>query len=148
MGKQLYIVIIIMIVCSSCTGRNPRQIAITQDIDYEMTCETLMDELRYIEQEVKRISPGLSTAGKNTAFIFGGLFFFPAIFLIDIKGGEKYEYEGFRLRYEHLLILGREKGCIGIADKYSMPALYDKIKSINAPTKHNMMGSVNKFLKK
>ena len=106
--KSLKILIILLVlVVGGCpsAGRDPNPIATHFPGDEERSCEALKLEFDQIETEMKLLKPKINKFGTN---LFWFLLWAP---LMDVKDAEKIEYDAFQRRYNHLLIIARDKDC-------------------------------------
>ena len=96
-----------------CGGREANPVDCMTYHDREMSCASILDEKREVEDKISKLKPRSSKTGKNVACVAGSLLFLPALCFMDLKNAEKTELEAYQRRYRHLDRLYRDKGCDG-----------------------------------
>lgn len=94
-----------------CAGRPPNPVMIHQYGDERKSCQSLEQEMVFIEDEIHRLVPQTEKTGKNVALGITGFFFIVPLFFMDLSKAEQIEVDAYRQRYNHLLIIAGEKDC-------------------------------------
>ena len=114
--RSYYLVVLVIVssfILPSCASKTPRNVMIQQYGDDSKSCKALELELNQTQQEMSRIlGEQNSTSGTNAALAVAGAFlFWPALFFMDLSDSEEQEYDSYRLRYNHLLVIATDKEC-------------------------------------
>ena len=111
MKEVISIVLACSVFLAGCAGHTANPVAIFQMGDEEKSCEMLRAEMYQIQSEIARLIPKSDKTGRNIACAATGLIFIVPLFFMDLKQGEKIEIEAYRQRYNHLMLMAKEKGC-------------------------------------
>lgn len=108
--------IVSLIVCSSlvltsCGGRTPAPVMVSQYGDSEKSCKALEFEMGTVQAEINRLLPETSKTGKNVVLGVAGAFLLVPWFFMDFTNAEQAEYEAYRQRYNNLAALAISKNC-------------------------------------
>ena len=88
---------------SACAGRAPAPVAVIQPIDDTMTCDSLRAEVSANNDRVTALgSESGAKVAQNVAAVAVGLFFFPALFLMDTQGAAGIDERSLRSRNDYL----------------------------------------------
>lgn len=104
-------ILILSSILASCGGRAPNPVMIHQYGDEQKSCKALEHEIRFIEQEIRRMIPQTKKTAKNVGLGVAGYFLLVPLFFMDFSDAEKIEIDALRQRYNHLVILAEDKGC-------------------------------------
>ncbi|MRI34446.1 hypothetical protein EOPP23_15765 [Endozoicomonas sp. OPT23] len=96
---------------AGCAGRSAKPVQVQQADDAFRTCQSIEQEIHFIETEINRLIPKTEKTGKNVGLGVAGMFFFPAWFFMDLSAAEQKEINAYRDRYNVLLRLASEKHC-------------------------------------
>jgi hypothetical protein len=99
------------IVLSGCAGRSAHPVMVYQHEDETRSCETLGRELDLIEEKVAQLLPQTDKADKNTKLGVAGIFLLVPFFFMDLSKAEQIEVNALIKRYNHLIDIGKAKGC-------------------------------------
>lgn len=95
----------------ACAGRTAYPITVHQMDDAHQSCAFLRNEIKNIETEIQRLVPQTDKTGKNVAVGIVGLVVWPAWLFMDLSSAEKEELHAYRMRYDHLISIYKEKNC-------------------------------------
>ena len=94
-----------LIFLTGCAGRDPNPIALKMPGDADMSCNDLQTEMAKLRDDMKVLKPKTNKFWTNTLWL-------PiSALMMDIKDAEKKEYNAMQRRYNHLLIIAKEKSC-------------------------------------
>ena len=96
---------------TSCAGRDPRPIQISQIGDRDKLCSTLETEMEYLEEDILERLPDVSKTGSNTGLGVAGVFLIVPWFFMDFSEADEIEVSALIQRYNHLLITAQDKSC-------------------------------------
>lgn len=99
------------ILLTSCAGREPRPIQISQIGDRDKSCDTLEAEMGFLEKDILERVPNSSNTGSNTALGVAGAFLIVPLFFMDFSEADEIEVSALIQRYNHLLITAQDKSC-------------------------------------
>jgi hypothetical protein len=99
------------ILLTSCAGRDPRPIQISQVGDRDKSCSTLETEMEYIDKDILERFPDASKTGSNTGLGVAGVFLIVPWFFMDFSEADEIEVSALIERYNHLLITAKDKSC-------------------------------------
>ena len=111
MKNALTVLLIMAVFFAGCAGREANLVQVRQLGDEQKTCDALLAEMYYVENEISRLLPKSDKTGKNIALGATGIIFIIPLFFMDLKQGEKKEIEAYRQRYNHLLMITQLKDC-------------------------------------
>lgn len=101
----------ISIAIVGCGGREAYPIECVRHYDKDMSCESIVDEMKELEGKISKLGTKSSKTGRNVACAAGAVLFLPALCFMDLKNAEKTELEAYQSRYNHLSRLYRDKSC-------------------------------------
>ena len=101
----------VLVVLIGCAGRAPNPVMIQQYGDGKKSCQALEQDMAFIQGEIQRLLPETEKTGTNTALGITGFFLIVPLFFMDLTQSEQIEVNAFRQRYNHLLIIARDKEC-------------------------------------
>jgi hypothetical protein len=132
MKKYISLYTMMFILLTSCAGKTPNPIMVSQYGDEQKSCEALKYEMIAIQGNIQAILPKTEKTGKNVALGVAGAFFLVPWFFMDFSSAEQTEYEAYRNRYNHLAAIAITKKC-GVEKKNYLSAeelrkIYDKQK--------------------
>lgn len=116
MKKYFSLLAIMVVLLSSCGGKTPNPVMISQYGDEQKSCEALKYEMVSIQGQMQAILPKTEKTGKNVALGVAGAFFLIPWLFMDFSSAEQNEYEAYRNRYNHLAAIAITKQC-GIEKK-------------------------------
>ena len=111
MDKFLCTSLSIMIFIAGCGGRQPNPISTYMPNDEKRSCDALATEMKHVHDEIENILPKTSKFSSNALCVAGGCLVIVPFFFMNLKEAEKVEFEAYRRRYNHLLVLAVEKDC-------------------------------------
>lgn len=109
--KKGIAVIITVTLLVGCAGRAANPVMVQQYGDDSKSCSRLENEMMFVEGEITRLVPQTEKTGKNVALGVTGFFFIVPLFFMDLSQAEQQEVNAFRQRYNHLLLIARDKSC-------------------------------------
>ena len=130
--KIILFFITFTLLVSGCAGRAANPVMIQQYGDGSKSCATLENEMMFIQGEISRLVPQTEKTGKNVALGVTGFFLIVPLFFMDLSKAEQQEVNAYRQRYNHLLLLAREKNC-GVEA--------EEIQDFNKPAKNTSANS-------
>jgi hypothetical protein len=96
---------------AACAGREANPVSEYRPGDDEKSCQRLQSEIEQIDAEIRAMLPDTDKTGQNVALGVAGAFLIVPWFFMDFSEAEKIEVKALRRRYNHLVLLGREKDC-------------------------------------
>lgn len=130
--KELLGVLLILLLFSSCGGRTANPIQVTKISDGNLSCVQLINEITYIDQEVRKLTKTADKQPKNVALLTAGAFFIVPYFFVDLQEAEKQEINALRARYFHLTRLARNQNCAGFSPISKEKNLESLLKNIDS----------------
>ena len=109
--SRLWIMITVVTFVVGCAGRTANPVMVQQYGDDKKSCDHLENEMQFIEGEINRLIPQTEKTGKNVALGVTGFFFIVPLFFMDLSKAEQQEVDAYRKRYNHLLLVSRDKNC-------------------------------------
>ncbi len=103
--------IAVLALLSACGGRSANPVAPYQPGDENRSCEGLQSEISRNEQEIAKLLPYESAAGKNTALGVSGFFFIVPLFFMDFKDAEGMEITALKRRNSTLREVAAKNQC-------------------------------------
>lgn len=111
MQKIICAILAGIMLITGCAGREANTIQVRQLGDEQKTCDELLAEMNFAENEISRLMPKSDKTGKNIALGATGIIFIVPLFFMDLKQGERKEIEAYRARYNRLLTITQLKDC-------------------------------------
>lgn len=99
------------LIVHGCGGRTANPVMAQQYGDEKKGCAALEREMIGIQQEITRLTPKTSKAGKNTALGVTGVLFIVPLFFMDLSHAEQEEINAYIRRYNHLASIAADKKC-------------------------------------
>lgn len=102
-----------ILLMSGCAGRQAYPVQISQNGDYNKSCDNLRRDLTDLQYQVRQKS-GQTSSGdsKDTVLLATGvLLFWPALFFMDLSNADRVELEAMQSRYNHLTNIYNSKNC-------------------------------------
>jgi len=125
-----------ILVLTACGGRTPQPVMVTQFGDQEKSCEALVYDIQYTENEIQRLLPKTDKTGQNVALGVAGWFLLVPWFFMDFKNAEATEYQALRQRHQHLTSIAMSKRCSVSVNSYpsmeEMRSEYERQKASNS----------------
>ncbi len=100
-----------ILITTSCAGRDPNPVMVSQFSDSKKSCRALEHELSNIKGEMAILLPKRDKTAQNVVLGVAGWFLLVPWFFMDFKGAEAQEYNALRQRYQHLSSLAVDKNC-------------------------------------
>lgn len=107
---------LILALLSSCGGRTPAPVKVTNASDSLLSCNQIAAEINLIDMQAQRLGGKSNKQPKNIGLTAAGYFFIVPFFFIDLKEAEKVELNALRARYFHLTRLASNNKCSGFSD--------------------------------
>ena len=105
-------IIVLLSFLSGCGGRVANLVSSAQYGDEKKSCESLQFEMSATQDQINRLIPQTKKTGKNVLLGVVGWFLIVPWFFMDLSRAEQEEIDALRLRYNHLVIVATDKGCL------------------------------------
>lgn len=105
-------ILAIALALGACAGRPPALVAVVQPQDRALDCTQVSAEIAANDVKIRNL--GSEEGGKvaqNVAAGVVGLFFFPALFLMDVQGTASKETAALQSRNQYLGTVAAQKNC-------------------------------------
>ena len=111
--KRIAVVLLCLIFLSvGCAGRNPVLIPVSNDTDYNMTCDELRTDIKTNEDTImEKYYVGKKATSNTVAAAITGYFIIIPFLFMDLKKAEYKEMGNLQERRNHLIKVGQEKKC-------------------------------------
>ena len=125
-GYKFAALVVIVLLLVNCGGRAAYPIMAQEPSDHKKSCKTLIIEIVQIQGEIHKLIPQTHKTGRNILFAAAGWFLIFPFSYMDFSKAEQVEIEALIQRYNHLIMVGKEKNC-GF-DENTFPEFDKKIK--------------------
>ena len=112
MKTCILFVLSLILLSYGCAGREGNPVPIYRQGDENLSCEELQAEILQLQSEMENLLPATK---KETGNMICSLTLPTAVFM-DLKQGEKMEYEAMQRRHNRLLKFAAKKECFGKDD--------------------------------
>ena len=142
-SRTLALILVPIMLLTSCAGRTPNPIAIYQPGDNSLNCEALQIQMGYCEQQRAALAPHADKTGSNIVLGVLGWFLIVPWFFMDFSDADKVEMNAYGQRYNHLASLYVNKGC---GERMPLPLTKEELKKLEK--NKSLLNSYDEQIKK
>jgi hypothetical protein len=113
------------ILLTSCAGRDPRPVQVSQIGDRDKSCSTLETEMEFLDKDILERFPDASKTGSNTGLGVAGLFLIVPWFFMDFSEADEIEVSALIERHNHLLITAQDKSSEVVTTTFKVGSDFD-----------------------
>lgn len=107
MQKYLLFALFLMMLFAGCGGREGNPVPVYKPGDEKLSCGQLQAEIMQLQADMNKLLPNADKEGTNILCALT----LPTAFFMDLKQGEKMEYDAMRRRNNRLILFFEKKGC-------------------------------------
>jgi hypothetical protein len=110
MKKLFPMMIAVSFLLAACAGYEGHPVETVQSRDQRMSCKALDDEIAYNHLRMEELVPHTDKFGANATMVVLGDLIVP-LFFLDVRNGEKTEFDGYMHRNDHLKAIRADREC-------------------------------------
>lgn len=143
--KKLLVTLVAgIMLMSGCAGigRTPDLMPTTKYTDSNLTCEMIEGEVKDLNKKTKeKIQARKNKGNANTILgVTGALFFWPALFFMDLSKTEMAELQSYESRYDALTYIHTEKKCENELPEFAFDDVFYKKRDQEVTAKPEKQG--------